>query len=311
MRANALNSLCGGPSPFIMVPHKHAICSSTHCSYQPSLSFHSRRQQLAPPLHVTNQGKEMRVTKLLEDAGVVEDDHIIVDPENPIPNPELGPLERRVSTTFEEGLIQEEIDTEAMKFWFTEPEEGWNQEKRRLKKAQVIPSDDVDEFRHADTTNRRPLTDFQPGDILRGTVVKQMLYHGFQIDVGAESDALMWISQLEEWQRLGQDAPEIGDSIEVVVHAVRDDIIFRAPLQVMPTDPQLVALWPDAEDHIPPLDLRNVTLAELPDVAKRSGRKWEPQTVIVPFRDNPVGKAAHEEWEVTEEQLLEMDDIVV
>ncbi|KAH7624245.1 hypothetical protein NADE_009057 [Nannochloris sp. 'desiccata'] len=310
MSANALHSPCGGPSSSSMMHNRHAICSSTHCSYQPSRTFHPRRRELAPPLHVTNQGKEMRVAKMLEDAGLIEDDYIIVDPENPIPNPELGPLERRVSTTFEEGLIQEEIDTEAMKFWFTEPEEGWNREKRRLKRAQVVPSDDVDEFRHADTTNRRPLADFKPGDILRGTVVKQMLYHGFQIDVGAEADALMWISELEEWQRLGTDAPEIGDSIEVVVHAVRDDIIFRAPLQVMPTDPQLVALWPAAENHIPPLDLRDVTLAELPDVAKRSGRKWEPQTVIVPFRDNPVGKSAYEEWEVTEEQLLEMDDIV-
>jgi hypothetical protein len=253
----------------------------------------------------------MRVAKLLEEAGLVEDDYIIVDPENPIPNPELGPLERRVSTTFEEGLVQEEIDTEAMKFWFTEPEAGWNREKRRLKRAQVIASDDIDEFRHTDLTNRRPLTDFNVGDILRGTVVKQMLYHGFQIDVGAEADALMWISELEEWQRLGDDTPEIGDSIEVVVHAVRHDTIFRMPLLVMPTDPELVAVWPNPDHHVPPLDLRTVTLAEFPDIAKRSGRKWEPQAVIVPFRDNPMGKTPAEEWTVTEEELLEMDDIVV
>jgi hypothetical protein len=252
----------------------------------------------------------MRVAKLLEEAGLVEDEYIIVDPENPVPNPELGPLERRVSTTFEEGLIQEEIDTEAMKFWFTEPEQGWNRTKKRLKKAQIIPSDDIDEFRHADISNRRPLTDFQPGDVLQGTVVKQMLYHGFQIDVGAEADALMWISELEEWQRLGDDAPNIGASIEVVVHAVRNDIIFRAPLQVVPRDPQLLSKWPNAEDHIPSLDLREVTLAELPDVARRTGRKWEPQTVIVPFRDDFAGKFGYEEWDVSEEQLMEMDDIV-
>jgi hypothetical protein len=253
----------------------------------------------------------MRVAKLLEESGLVEDDYIIVDPITQVPNPELGPLERRVSTTFEEGLIQEDIDTEAMKFWFTEPEEGWNQEKRRLKKAQTIATDDIDEFRHADTTGRRPLTEYQPGDILRGTVVKQMLYHGFQIDVGCEADALMWISELEEWQRLGDETPEIGASVEVVVHAVRHDTIFRMPLQVMPTDPELIAKWPNPEHHIPPLDLRNVSLAEMPDIARRSGRTWEPQVVIVPCRDNPSVGKSNVEWEVTEEQLLEMDDIVV
>ena len=255
----------------------------------------------------------MRVAKLLEEAGLLDDDYILLDPDNPIPNPELGPLERRVSTTFEEGLGLEDVDHEAMKFWFTEPPEGWSREKRRLKKATVTVTDDVDEFRHSheecSASGRRPLTDFQPGDILRGTVVKQMLYHGFQIDVGAEADALMWISELEAWQHLGEVAPDIGESIEVVVHAIRHDSVFRFPLQVTPTDAVLAARMPDPEGHIPPLDLREVKLANMPDVAARSGRSWAPTKVIVPVRED--GPTADGEWCLTEEEMMELDDMMM
>lgn len=37
---------------------------------------------------------------------------------------EDGPLERRVSTTFEEGLLSDHIEPDAMEYWFTEPEGG-------------------------------------------------------------------------------------------------------------------------------------------------------------------------------------------
>lgn len=283
------------------LPSRHAFVAAPDAS--------KRRRFPAPPPHVTNQGKEMRVAKLLEEAGLVDDDYIVLDPDNPVPNPELGPLERRVSTTFEEGLVQEELDPEAMKFWFTEPAEGWNQEKRRFKKAQVLPTEDIDEFRHADTSGRRPLSEIRVGDILRGTVTQQLFYHGFQIDLAAEADGLIWVSEKDAWRALGDEIPEIGDMVEVIVHAVYTDPIYRFPIQLMPTNERFASRVPNPDDHIPPLDLRDVKLSEMADVAKRTRRTWEPTKVVVPQREEGVGLgSSQQELELSEEEMLRMDD---
>jgi hypothetical protein len=69
--------------------------------------------------------------------------------------------------------------------------------------------------------------------------------------------------------------------MEVVVYAVRDDPIFRFPLQLMPTDPALASRLPPPEEHIAPLDLRDVPLSKYEDVAARTGRTWEPTVVSV------------------------------
>ncbi len=248
------------------------------------------------------------MAKLLEEAGLINDDYIVLDPDNPIPDPELGPLERRVSTTFEEGLIQEEVDIEAMAFWFTEPPEGWSSEKRRLKKAPVVATDELDVAWHANATGRRPLTDFKAGDIVTGTVVKHMLHHGIQVDLGAEVDGLICISELEAWGALGEGAPDVGDPLECVIHAVRTDPIFRFPIQLMPVDSKLAARVPPADAHLPPLDLRDVTLAQLPDVSERAGRDWAPIKVFVPQRDAVEGEEVQGLWEPSEEELARIDD---
>ncbi len=47
---------------------------------------------------------------------------INLGPQWQIPDPELGPLEQRVQTTFVEGLLSGEISPEDSLYWFTEPE---------------------------------------------------------------------------------------------------------------------------------------------------------------------------------------------
>lgn len=42
-----------------------------------------------------------------------------------VPNPELGPLEQRVSATYEEALFTEEISPADTQYWFTEPQGAW------------------------------------------------------------------------------------------------------------------------------------------------------------------------------------------
>ena len=39
-----------------------------------------------------------------------------------IPNPELGPLERRVGLTYEDALFSDDISIKDTEYWFTEPE---------------------------------------------------------------------------------------------------------------------------------------------------------------------------------------------
>lgn len=42
-----------------------------------------------------------------------------------VPNPELGPLEQRVSSTYEEALFTEDISPADTQYWFTEPQGGF------------------------------------------------------------------------------------------------------------------------------------------------------------------------------------------
>lgn len=39
-----------------------------------------------------------------------------------IPNPELGPLEQRVSATYEDATLSDDINVEDTKYWFNPPQ---------------------------------------------------------------------------------------------------------------------------------------------------------------------------------------------
>ena len=115
------------------------------------------------------------------------------------------------------------------------------------------------------------------------------------------------VSELEAWRALGDAAPDVGDMLEVVVHAVHADPIFRFPLQLMPADPALAARVPAAESHLPPLDMQDVPLSEYASVAERTGRRWAPQKVVVPAsRDD---QTPHAYQQLSDEELQEIDDL--
>jgi hypothetical protein len=47
---------------------------------------------------------------------------INIGPQYQVPNPELGPLERRVDTTFLEGIFSDKVSVEDTNYWFAEPD---------------------------------------------------------------------------------------------------------------------------------------------------------------------------------------------
>ena len=71
-----------------------------------------------PPCRVTNVGEEMRVKEIWDriEADYIEESQI------QIPNPELGPLERRVGLTYEDALFSDDINVKDTEYWFTEPQ---------------------------------------------------------------------------------------------------------------------------------------------------------------------------------------------
>jgi hypothetical protein len=288
---------------------------------------------------VTNGGREVEqgtADAVYQAALDAEDEegHIWVDAENPVPRPELGPLERRVSMTFEEGLESEEVDPEAEEYWFNEPPGGWKTGKIRLRTPQILATEAVDEFRHpvlssqdeeggdggfnakssssGSRQSRRPIEELRPGDKLQGTVVAQILHHGLQVDVGASADGLIWVSGAEAWHALGDLAPEPGHLIDVEVFAVRPHPIFRFPLQLRAADPELAALMPRPEDHVAPLDLRDVPIHKYAEIAALSGREWKPTEAMIRLTPESGVVDSEEDDEemdvISEEELAEYDE---
>ena len=293
----------------------NAVVAAGERMYRPlgrAVSSHLSHRRMHTRLHVTNEGREVKLTKLYEDAGLNLEDHVVVDPENPVPNPELGPLERRVSITFEEGLALETIDKEAMNYWFTEPPEGWQTEKRKLRKARGVPVDESsDEFRHtgSDLSGRRPLGDVRRGDILQGIVVEQLLHHGLRVDVGCVADALIPMRGIELWKAVA--APEVGDRVEVRVVATNDDPLFRFPLVAAPLDEALAAAIPSAEEYKPSLDLRDVPISRYEEVARLSGRDYGSQKVLVMPNDQLMDRVSQkDEFVISDEEIQLFDSIV-
>ena len=82
----------------------------------------------------------------------------------------------------------------------------------------------------ADAAGRTPLAAVREGQVLRGTIVAQLLHHGAQVDLGAEYDGIL-PCQDEQWEEAGELLP-VGSPVEVTVHRVRDPRLFRFPIHV-------------------------------------------------------------------------------
>ncbi|KAL6776852.1 hypothetical protein ACKKBF_B03745 [Auxenochlorella protothecoides x Auxenochlorella symbiontica] len=254
----------------------------------------------------------LALSKEEEDEGWIE-----LDPEMPWLQGEDGPLERRVSTTFEEGLLSDVVDEEAMRYWFSEPQDGWPTEKRRvklLKQAREAEQRVSDSAWHEDAQGRTPLPGVVEGLAVTGTVTSQMRYLGVLVDFGAEYDGLIPLNDEATWDALGNRL-RVGSCVEARVHRVRDARLFRYPVQLAPVDPALQALLPRPESHMGPMDLRDVRM-DLETLARVSGRPYEAENYTFPTQsqldEEEDGPDLGEEEEVevlTWEEEDELDSI--
>ncbi|PRW44854.1 PLASTID TRANSCRIPTIONALLY ACTIVE 10-like isoform B [Chlorella sorokiniana] len=254
--------------------------SSGRPSAAPQQQWQRRRHgERLPPPAVTNEGREMRDPSVLRED---EDEYITIDPELPQPGTaHFGiPLERRIGTSYEDAVFKDEVDPEATEWWFTEPAGGWPTEKRRLRKLEVAEEVDTDDFAHAGAAaeGRTPLELIREGQVVRGTVVAQLLYHGAQVDIGAQWDALLPVQE-DQWE---EAAPFLqpGDEIEIRVHKLRDARFFRFPIQAEAVDRQLATVVMPPDAHIAPIDVREPTMS-MEEIAAATGREWEVAEVTL------------------------------
>lgn len=259
---------------------------------------HNRRDRLVA--RITNEQIELKDMGLTTE----EQDEYMELSQLQIPNPELGPLEKRVSAQFEEAIFTEEISQDDAEYWFNEPEGGWNMEPERVKKALEVETTFVSAENFGD--GRTKLADLKEGTVLTGTVTSLMLYHGIQLDLGAEYDGLVPVPTPDPadsdtiWHRGLREEADIDTQLEVRIFKVRDPQYFRWPIQLeLISLPSLAEELPPPESHRPAMDLRGK--GDLNDLIRASGRKYRRRRYWTDSKElNEFDSAGIEDNEITE-----------
>ncbi|CAK0743333.1 hypothetical protein CVIRNUC_001462 [Coccomyxa viridis] len=233
-------------------------CHSTSAP-QPhrSAHVHEHRAHRARPVRVTNEGKEMAD----EEQEKFDKEYMNLGPQFQIPNPELGPLEKRVQTTFVEGLLSGDIKPEDSDYWFTEPEGGWNQQDRILKKGIQAPLTYAS-ARH-EGLGRKSLREFKEGMVLTGKVNAMYFNHGIKVDMGGLFDGLVpAYVQEEAWNSLAGKL-EMGMKVKARVHKIFTGPRCRFPIQLELLEPaELVDNMKPPDEYYPSFDLRDLSTIE-------------------------------------------------
>lgn len=188
-----------------------------------------------------------------------------------------GPLERKVSRTFEDAIFDERISLEEMEFWFN-PSEPDEQEY-----LEYIPEDlEENPFMVADNPgeSRTSLAELQVGAVVRGRVTEVHVYHGLKVDIGAEYDAVVPIEK-DAFTEMGK-AGEIPDifgrlfrrEVDVRLAQIHDPRRFRWPVVASLQGDYNIPGLIDATTYEVPIFL--FPGDELTEVAKETGRPYEP-----------------------------------
>jgi len=249
---------------------------------------HERRSLTSVITRITNAGSELKLREGNPDDDGVElvelpdgtwaprvalyEKYVDLGPQYQVPDPEKGPLERRVSTQFLDGLFSDEINLEDEAYWFTCPPEGWDIEHKVLLKATEVDFPRAQQgLRPADepsAATRRPLLSLQIGEVLEGTVCGMAWTTGVHVDVGSRYNGLLPVkSEYFAWTRGLQGKLRMGDSCRVRVAKIIDAPLCRFPLVLEIVDePEMVDAFVPIEEYTGAFDLRGA-----PDAKSRRG----------------------------------------
>lgn len=136
---------------------------------------------------------------------------------------------------------------------------------------------------------RTPLAALREGQELTGTVTDCWLYHGAEIDVGAEYDGLLPIAEAQ-WLAL-REALAPGTRVTVRVHAVRKPGMHRWPLQLAIVEPDVQAQIIHPDEWYCPLDLGwAFDQTKDGDFEEAMGVLERPYTIASYYPDRDVGQ---------------------
>ena len=184
-----------------------------------------------------------------------------------MPDPERGPLERRVSTQYLDGLFSDEVKPEDAEYWFTCPDGGWDSERKVLLKATQVDFPKAQQgLRPADepsASTRRPLSSLQIGEILEGTVCGMALSTGIHVDVGSSHNGLLPVkSDRRVWNRPPSRGGlkgklRMGDTCQVRVAKIIDSPLCRFPLVLeVLNEPEIRNAFIPTDEYHGAFDLR-------------------------------------------------------
>jgi len=213
------------------------------------------------------------------------DDYVEVD-EMQVLNPELGRLEHRIKRFYLDELFANSgPDLEETAYWFYTPPEGWNSEPVKYKAAEEAPVTFANPA-HEDAAaeGRISIDQLQEGQVITGMVSDVWLYHGCQVDFGAEFDGLVPVTQ-DQWMDGVRNLLMPGDEVKARVHRVLQPGLYRWPVQLELLEPaEAAAQLSPPDEYISPIDHawaqeQGMTMEDITDV---TGRYYEPSSYILP-----------------------------
>lgn len=213
-------------------------------------------------------------------------------PDYQVFDPDLGPLEKRVQRSYTEAVKDDIVDLRETEYWFTTPESGWNSVPVRVRYMAEDPEPAFPQPYHARNTeqgaDRIAYTELDEGKVYLGVITDVWLYHGVQVDIGAEFDVL--IPCTEELWEVAVDYINVGEPVLIEIHKMRMPGLYRWPIQAKFCEPVLQDLMMHPDDYECPVDHGWAAEAgwSAEEVAAATGRTLEATTYFVPPDDNEL-----------------------
>ncbi|KXZ53751.1 hypothetical protein GPECTOR_6g668 [Gonium pectorale] len=203
-------------------------------------------------------------------------------PDYQVFEPDKGPLEKRVQRSFLDAVNDDKIDLRDTEYWFSNPEGNWNSKPKRVyfmpEDEPMFPQPWHDPAEGNGGEERIAFTELDEGRVYLGVVTDVWLYHGVQVDIGAECDGL--IPCTEEMWELAVDHIDVGEVVMVEIHKCKFTVKGLQDLMVHPDDYESPVdhSWAEANGWTPE------------DVAEVAGRTLDTPTYFIPMDEQIVAE---------------------